>query len=145
MRLQTNTNANTTTTATGTANSGVNSNTTAGPSGTISATAGMDSAATIPTATEMTASVGVDNTRTFYTGLTGINDQITPHTDTSPQDLEPELDDPIDDHEDVLREHDQARQYDDDVVAVARLGEWLREQQTMEDALVLLQQEGWMF
>ena len=36
-------------------------------------------------------------------------------------------------------------QYDDDVQAVARLGEWLREQQTVEDALVLLQQEGWMF
>ena len=44
-----------------------------------------------------------------------------------------------------MREQDQARQYDDDVMAVARLGEWLREQQTMEDALVLLQQEGWMF
>jgi hypothetical protein len=48
-------------------------------------------------------------------------------------------DDDVDDHD------DEARQYDDDVMAVARLGEWLREQQTMEDALVLLQQEGWMF
>lgn len=146
MRLQTNTNTNTTKTAIGTNNSAGNNNTT-GTSGTTSATAGMDSTTMTATATEMTVSVGSDNTRTSYPGMTGLNgdgDGI-PHTDTSPQDFEPELDDPIEDQEDALREHDQARQYDDDVMAVARLGEWLREQQTMEDALVLLQQEGWMF
>ena len=38
-----------------------------------------------------------------------------------------------------------AQQYEDDVAAVAALGDWLREQQTVEDARVLLQQEGWMF
>ena len=39
----------------------------------------------------------------------------------------------------------QQQQYEDDVAAVAALGEWLREQQTVEDARSLLQQEGWMF
>jgi len=39
----------------------------------------------------------------------------------------------------------EQQQYEDDVAAVAALGEWLREQQTVEDARSLLQQEGWMF
>ena len=67
--------------------------------------------------------------------------QVITHADTGLQGSEPEPDDPMDDDQDdqALREQDQAKQYDDDVVAVARLGEWLREQQTMEDALVLLQ------
>ena len=78
--------------------------------------------------------------------------QVITQADKGLHDLEPELDDLLDDQdqdpasrEQEQDEDDQAKQYDDDVVAVARLGEWLREQQTMEDALVLLQQEGWMF
>jgi hypothetical protein len=42
-------------------------------------------------------------------------------------------------------EEAEQQQYEDDVAAVAALGEWLREQQTVEDARSLLQQEGWMF
>jgi hypothetical protein len=48
-------------------------------------------------------------------------------------------------HDQVDDDSAAQAQYEDDVGAVARLGDWLREQQTMEDALVLLQQEGWMF
>jgi hypothetical protein len=32
----------------------------------------------------------------------------------------------------------------DDGASIAKLGEWLRDQQTMEDTISILQQEGWM-
>ena len=151
MRLQTNTTA--TTTASNTNHSYVTD------------TIVMKPTTTTVTATNMTDSVGLTEAQVpemtggmaeSDRGVSGSNDgkmdgysshnQVITHTDTSSHDPELELDDPIDDdQDDAMREQDQARQYDDDVMAVARLGEWLREQQTMEDALVLLQQEGWMF
>ena len=144
-------------------------NTTATPSDTnhsnVTDTAGMKPTTMTGTTLNMTDSVGLTEAQVpemtggmaeSDRGVSGSNDgkmdgcsshnQVISHTDTSSHDPELELDDPIDDdQDDSMREQDQARQYDDDVMAVARLGEWLREQQTMEDALVLLQQEGWMF
>ena len=38
--------------------------------------------------------------------------------------------------------HQESSGGDDD--GMAKLGEWLRDQQTMEDTITILQQEGWM-
>lgn len=167
MRLQTNNTNTTTTTATGTGNLNHGNGNVIDPSG-------MKSTTTTMTTTKMTDTVVIGLTEAQvvtetmsgggmtesvrdvssgnndgYSSSSSSHSQVLGHTETSSHDPEPEVDDLIDDQDDdAMREQDQAttrQSYDDDVMAVARLGEWLREQQTMEDALVLLQQEGWMF